>query len=101
MTVEMDYDYLKSTVENFVPYFSNLEAENQTMAIQLRSKTVSAKIGERERVRSRKLEQKLTDTKKDTEKKIFHLESSNKQLEEKVKMHRSMNLDLQKKVTAN
>jgi len=29
----MDYDYLKSTVENFVPYFSELENKNATMAV--------------------------------------------------------------------
>jgi len=33
MVVELDYDHLKQTVEGYVPYFTDLEAENQQMKI--------------------------------------------------------------------
>jgi len=74
MTVELDYDYLKSTVESFVPYFNKLEVDNKSMMMQLKSKTMSAKLGDKSAVKNRRLEIKLTDAKKENERKVFHLD---------------------------
>ena len=61
------------------------------MVVQLRSKTVSAKLGDKQAVKNRKLEKQIADAKKEFEQKIYHLDHNNKSLEDKVKTLRSMN----------
>ena len=42
--------------------------------MQLKSKTVSAKLGDKQAVKNRRLEIKLADANKHSDKKIFHLD---------------------------
>jgi len=51
-------------------------------------------LGDKQAVKNRKLEKEINDSKKETEKLVYKLEHDNKSLEEKVKMLRSMNLEL-------
>ena len=95
--VEMDHDYLKTTVEQFVPYFANLEKENAQLKIQLRSKETSAKLGDQCKNKNRKLELKIKEMEKVSSKTVSQVETTNKVLEDKIKLLRLTNTEMQKK----
>ena len=90
----MDHDYLKSTIEQFVPYFSNLEKENTQLKVQLKSKETSAKLGDQCKTKNRKLEQKIKEMEKTSQKAVSQIETNNKVLEDKIKLLRLTNTEM-------